>query len=43
MRPERLCPVCGGSKNEDEEICNICAECGETLDDGTEPAGPEQD
>lgn len=35
MRPDRICSVCGGSKNEDEEICNVCVELGETLDDGT--------
>ena len=24
MRPERICPTCGESKNEDAEYCNLC-------------------
>jgi uncharacterized membrane protein YvbJ len=30
MRPERLCPTCGSPKNEDDELCNLCLENGES-------------
>lgn len=34
MRPDRICPVCSGPKNEEDEMCNICLESGEELDEG---------
>lgn len=33
MRPERICPTCGESKNEDDELCNLCIESGEKPED----------
>lgn len=29
MRPDRICPICGGSKNEDESLCGVCVLSGE--------------
>lgn len=36
MRPERVCPLCGDSKNEEDEYCNFCEENGSSSDDEPE-------